>query len=275
MTLINGGRDYIVGDTVSIAGTYLGGATPANNLSFPVTKTTGSRVGIETTYSNIPSTNDGGGSGATFNVTRDANLDISGVSVVTGGTGYATTNTISIAGTYIGGATPGDNITLSPVECGTNKMPDLMFVQKVDDFKFRLSGFSTSLPFDFTSIGTGNQILSVTEPNKQALIMVDNIIQTPLTNKKLKVTVSEAVGVGTETITVSAGIGSLSKGDVLRMNDEFVKVKQIGDSTFVNARNAIFEHTVDNDFFYDTNRLNSSVVKVSDTSITMDDNPPY
>jgi hypothetical protein len=59
------------------------------------------------------------------------------------------------------------------------------------------------------------------------------------------------------------------------MNDEFVKVKQIGDSTFVNARNAIFEHTVDNDFFYDTNRLNSSVVKVSDTSITMDDNPPY
>ena len=275
VTLINGGRDYIVGDTVSIAGTYLGGATPANNLSFPVTKTTGSRVGIETTYTNIPSTNDGGGTGATFNVTRDANLDISGVSVVTGGTGYATTNTISIAGTYIGGATPGDNITLSPVECGTDKMPDLMFVQKVDDLKFRLAGFSTSLPLDFTSLGTGTHILSVTEPNKQALIMVDNIIQTPLTNKRLKVTVSEAVGVNTETITVSAGIGSLTKGDVLKLNDEFVKVKQIGDATFVNARTAEIENTVDNNFFYDTKRLNSSVVKVSDTSITMDDNPPY
>ena len=275
VTLINGGRDYIVGDNVSIAGTYLGGATPANNLTFPVTKTTGSRVGIETTYANIPSTNDGGGSGATFNVTRDANLDISGVSVVTGGTGYATTNTISIAGTYIGGATPGDNITLTPVECGTNVMPDLMFIQKVDDLNFRLSGFSTSLPFDFTSLGTGTHLLSVTEPNKQALIMVDNIIQTPLTNKRLKVTVSEAVGVNTETITVSAGIGSLTKGDVLRMNDEYLKVKQIGDSTFVNARTAEIENTVDNAFFYDTNRSNSTVIRVSDTSVTLDDNPPY
>ena len=275
VTLINGGRDYIVGDNVSIAGTYLGGATPANNLTFPVTKTTGSRVGIETTYTSIPSTNDGGGSGATFNVTRDANLDISGVSVVTGGTGYATTNTISIAGTYIGGATPGDNITLTPVECGTNKLPDEFFIQKVDDLKFRVAGFSTSLPFDITSLGTGTHLLKVLDPTKQTLIMVDNIIQTPLTNKRLKVTVSEAVGINTETITVSAGIGSLTKGDVLRLNNEYVKVKQIGDSTFVNARTAEIENTVDNAFFYDTNRSNSTVIRVSDTSVTLDDNPPY
>ena len=73
LLLINSGRDYIVGDNVSIVGTYLGGATPANNLTFPVTKTTGSRVGIETTYTSIPSTNDGG-SGATFNVTGDAGI---------------------------------------------------------------------------------------------------------------------------------------------------------------------------------------------------------
>ena len=275
VTLINGGRDYIVGDNVSIAGTYLGGATPANNLTFPVTKTTGSRVGIETTYTNIPSTNDGGGSGATFNVTRDANLDISGVSVVTGGTGYATTKTISIAGTYIGGATPGDNITLTPVECGRNTLPDEFFIQKVDDLKFRVAGFSTSLPFDITALGTGTHLLKVLDPTKQTLIMVDNIIQTPLTNKRLKVTVSEAVGINTETITVSAGIGSLTKGDVLRLGTEYVKVKQIGDSTFVNARTAEIENTVDNAFFYDTNRSNSTVIRVSDTSVTLDDNPPY
>jgi len=150
-----------------------------------------------------------------------------------------------------------------------------MFVAKVDDLKFRLSGFSTSLPFDFTALGTGKHELSVTEPNKQALIMVDNIIQTPLTNKRNKVTVSEAVGVNTETITISAGIGSLTKGDVLRMNDEFVKVKEIGDSTFVNARTAEIRNTVDNNFFYDTNRSNSTVIRVSDTSVTLDDNPPY
>ena len=105
--------------------------------------------------------------------------------------------------------------------------------------------------------------------------MVDNIIQTPLTNKRLKVTVSEAVGINTETITVSAGIGSLTKGDVLRLDSEYVKVKQIGDSTFVNARTAEIENTVDNAFFYDTDRSNSTVIKVSDTSVTLDDNPPY
>ena len=275
VTLISGGRDYIVGDTVGIAGTYLGGATPANNLLFPVTKTTGSRVGSATVYSNLPSTNDGSGSGATFNVTRDSNLDISGVSVVAGGTGYATTNTISIAGTYIGGSTPGDNITLTPVECGTNVLPDEMFVQKVDDLKFRVAGFSTSLPFDLTSLGTGTHLLKVQDPTKQTLITIDNIIQTPLTNKRLKVTVSEAIGINTESITISAGIGSLTKGDILRLGEEFVKVKQIGDSTFVNARTAELENTVDNSFFYDTNRSNSTVIRISDTSVTLDDNPPY
>ena len=242
---------------------------------FPVTKTTGSRVGIATVYSSLPSTNDGGGSGATFNVTRDANLDISKVEVVTGGTGYATTNAISIAGTYIGGSTPGDNITLTPVECGTNVLPDEMFVQKVDDLKFRVAGFSTSLPFDFTALGTGTHLLKVQDPTKQTLIMIDNIIQSPLTNKRLKVTVSEAIGINTESITISAGIGSLTKGDVLRLGEEYVKVKQIGDSTFVNARTAELENTVDNDFFYDTNRSNSTVIRISDTSVTLDDNPPY
>ena len=59
------------------------------------------------------------------------------------------------------------------------------------------------------------------------------------------------------------------------MNDEFVKVKEIGDSTFVNARTAEIRNTVDNNFFYDTNRSNSTVIRVSDTSVALDDNPPY
>ena len=55
----------------------------------------------------------------------------------------------------------------------------------------------------FTGLGTGTHLLKVLDPNKQTLIMIDNIIQTPLTNKRLEVTVSEAVGINTETITVS------------------------------------------------------------------------
>ena len=73
-------------------------------------------------------------------------------------------------------------------------MPDRLFIQKVDDVKFRIAGLSTSLPFQFTGLGTGTQILKVAEPNKQALILIDNIIQTPLSNKRLSVEVADAGG---------------------------------------------------------------------------------
>ena len=275
VVLIKGGQDYIVGDTVGIAGTYLGGATPANNLLFPVTKTTGSRVGIQTTYSNIPSTNNGSGSGAIFNITRDANLDIIAVGVVTGGTGYATTNTISIAGTYIGGTTPTNNIELTPVECGTNVMPNELFIQKVDDVNIRVAGLSTSLPFEFTGLGTGTHLLKVQDPNKQALIMIDNIIQTPIKNKLLNVEVTEAIGESGENIVVGSGIGSLAKGDILKVDDEFMKVQQIGEATFAQAKQAVATKVVDNNFYYDTKRVNSNVLNVDTTTATMDDNPPY
>ena len=275
VNLIKGGEGYIVGETVSIAGTYLGGATPANNLSFPVTKTTGSRVGIQTTYTNVPSTNDGSGTGATFNITRDSLLDIAGVEVVTGGTGYAVTNTISIAGTYIGGATPTNNILLTPVECGTDVMPNELFIQKVDDVNFRVAGLSTSLPFDFVGLGTGTHFLKVQDPNKQALIMIDNIIQTPLKNKLLSVTVNDALSAVDQGITVGSGIGSLAKGDILKIDDELLKVQQIGDATFAQARTAEVNKVVDNTFFYDTKRANSNVVSVDSEFATMDDNPPY
>ena len=275
VVLISGGEGYIVGDTVGIAGTYLGGATPANNLLFPVTKTTGSRVGIQTTYTNVPSTNNGSGSGAIFNITRDSNLDISNVGVVTGGTGYASTNVITIAGTYIGGATPTNNIELTPIECGTNIMPNELFVQKVDDVNFRVSGLSTSLPFEFTGLGTGTHLLKVQDPNKQALILIDNIIQTPITNKLLTVEVADAISASGENITVGAGIGSLSKGDILKVDDEFLKVKQIGEATFAQAKQAVANKVVDNNFYYDTKRVNSNVLNVDTTTATMDDNPPY
>ncbi len=275
VTLINGGAGYFVGDNVSIAGTHLGGATPANNLTFPITKVTGTRTGVSTMYSNVPSTNNGSGSGAVFNITRDGNLDITAVGVVTGGTGYASTNVVAIAGTYIGGSTPTDDVYLTPVELGTNVMPNELFVQKVDDFKFRVAGLSTSLPFNFVGLGTGTHILTVQEPTKQALIMVDNIIQTPIKNKKLSITVSSALGQTDEGVTVSAGIGSLTKGDILKIDNEYLKVKQIGDTTFAQARTAKAENTVANNFYYDTNRMNSSVTTADTTLASHDDNPPY
>ena len=182
---------------------------------------------------------------------------------------------ISIAGTYIGGATPTNNIELTPVECGTNVMPNELFIQKVDDVNFRVAGLSTSLPFNFVGLGTGTHALKVQDPNKQALIMIDNIIQTPIKNKLLSVEVSDAIGGTGENITVAAGIGSLSKGDIIKVDDELMKVQQIGEATFAQAKQAVANKVVDDNFYYDTKRLNSNVLNVDTTTATMDDNPPY
>jgi len=273
--LREGGYGYQVGETVSIAGTFMGGTSPTNDLSFVVTKVASTRAGIQTVYSNVPSTNDGSGSGAVFNVERDVNTDISKVTVVTGGSGYAGTNTISIAGTYIGGSTPTDNLYLTPTELGSNVMPSTVYVQKIDDVKFRLSGLTTSLAFDIVGLGTGTHLLRYANPTQNSLILVDGIIQSPIRNKKLSVSVTAPVGTEDQQITVGAGINSLGTDDLIKINDEYLKVKFIGKGSFVISRTADVETTVDQNFYYDKNRANSTVTSVDSTLVTSDDRPPY
>lgn len=273
--LREGGYGYKVGETVSIAGTFLGGTNPTNNLSFPVTKVASTRAGIQTVYSNLPSTTSGSGTGALFNVERDVNTDISKVTVVSGGTGYANTDTISIAGTYIGGSTPTDNLYLTPTELGRDTMPSTVYVQKIDDVKFRLSGLSTSLSFNITGFGTGTHLLKYAEPNENALILIDGIIQSPIRNKKLSVNITAPVASTDQQITVGAGINSISIGDLVKIDNEFVKVNFIGKGSFVVSRTAEVLSEVDQNFYYDTNRMNSTVTSVDDNTVTADDRPPY
>ena len=54
-----------------------------------------------------------------------------------------------------------------------------------------------------------------------------------------------------------------------------MKVQQIGEATFAQAKQAVATKVVDNNFYYDTKRVNSNVLNVDTTTATMDDNPPY
>jgi hypothetical protein len=130
VVLRDGGRGYSVGDTVSIAGTNMGGETPDNDLSFVVSKVSSTRISLEANgnYFNIPSdTSVGYGSGAIFNISRDDLGDVSRVTAVTGGKNYSLTDNISIAGTFIGGITPEDNLFLSPTVLGVDKLPTNLY----------------------------------------------------------------------------------------------------------------------------------------------------
>ena len=159
--LKDGGRGYGIGNTVSIAGTYLGGANPTHTLSFNVSKVSSTAIvsAANSSYTGVAGTTIVGvGSGATFNVLRDSVGKISSVQVANGGRSYSigvvgvgttstsstSTDLISIAGTYIGGSTPADNLYLSPTLLGTDILPKILYVDKLNNNQFKVSGLSTS-----------------------------------------------------------------------------------------------------------------------------------
>jgi hypothetical protein len=223
-----GGMDYVVGQTVSIAGTYIGGVSPTNDLTFTISKTGPTVIQSESdqTYLEVPS-NDL--NGATFNVSRDSSGAINSVSVLNGGTGYSSTSIISIAGTYIGGTTSSDDLIFTPLELGTQVLPDSVFVYKLNDNQFKLSGLSTSIFLDITNVGTGTHYLEYKNPNSSVVITIDGIIQKPISRKSLDVSLASSVSSASTTIIdISSGISSLSIRDIINIDNELVSITNIG-----------------------------------------------
>lgn len=229
--LKEGGGNYSVGDQVGISGTYLDGATPANDLTFTVSKVSSSRIPGESgeTYLNVPSlTLSGSGSGATFNVTRDEIGDISIIQVSYGGIGYALTSTIKIDGSNIGGSSGTDDAFISPVGLGTDVLPNVLYVNKLSDNTFRVQGTPNSNNLNISTLGVGTHSLSIDNPNANSLILIDNIIQSPLYIRNVDVELDQLVGIGSTNIYLSVGISSISGLDFLRIDDEYLKIESIG-----------------------------------------------
>ena len=256
--LKDGGRGYGIGNTVSIAGTYLGGTNPTNTLSFTVSKVSSTAIvsAANSTYTGVAGTTTLGiGSGATFIISRDSVGKISSLQVSNGGRNYSIgvvgvgtttisstpTDIISIAGTSIGGSTPADNLFLSPTLLGTDILPEVLYVDKLNDNQFKVSGLSTSLNLDIVSYGIGTHSFTYNEPNSSALITIDNIIQSPLYRRGITLYPSASIGIG-NTIVLRSGISSLTSLDVLMIDSELVKVRSVG----IGSTNSI---TVDRAFY--------------------------
>lgn len=117
------GENYFVGDQIRIAGTDLGGASPANDIIISITGVdsggsitsfafTGSGTGTGS-YTSVSGTNElMTGSTAAFTVVR--NSGVYSVSVISnGGSGYRLGNRISISGLILGGSAPANNCTIT------------------------------------------------------------------------------------------------------------------------------------------------------------------
>ena len=236
--LKDGGRGYGIGNTVSIAGTYLGGANPTHTLSFKVSKVSSTSIvsAANSTYTGIAGTTTVGvGSGAKFNISRDSSGKINSVQVANGGRSYAIgnqtdgslTDIISIAGTSIGGSTPADNLYLSPTLLGTDLLPQVLYIDKLNDNQFKVSGLSTSSNLNIDNYGIGTHSFTYPEPNSSALITIDNIIQSPLYRRGTTLYPAASIGIG-NTIYLRSGISSLTSLDVLMVDSELMKVRSVG-----------------------------------------------
>lgn len=133
ITVSNGGSNFAPGDTVTFAGTDLGGVSPDNDIVIQVDGVTsgviidyqilGSPIGAtgNATYSPVIPTNIANvGVGAVFSVTRAAGAYTA--IATTAGSGYEAGNSIRILGTDLDGASPLNDCILTVLSVGGGSM---------------------------------------------------------------------------------------------------------------------------------------------------------
>jgi hypothetical protein len=137
-----------------------------------------------------------------------------------------------------------DGLSIQPLGIGqtlnnlgilTNIMPSIAYAIKIDPDNFRLSSrreyAESGIAITFTSAGGGNSHeLEMKEKLSKCLISVDDIIQSPLAYTPINYKLENNGGnIGiANTIVCVSGISSIVSGDVLKIDDEFMKVIAIG-----------------------------------------------
>ena len=155
-------------------------------------------------------------------------------------------NRVSIAATNtyeasVGGAT-------------TNFLPSSLYVIKLDNNRFKVTGFSTSTAantFVPTAVGTGTEhSFDAGNPENRVMIDIDGVIQSPLYNKSVSVVLANAVGLTSTSLKLKgaggqAGITSIKSNDIINIGNELMRVNQvgIGSTNVVSVDRAIFGTT--------------------------------
>ena len=106
------GSNYAVGDTITIAGTGIGGTSPANDIVLTVTQLSGTSIGTATHTGKTQTSTSGSGSSAEFTVVTDGSGGYA-VTVTALGSGYAVNDTVTISGANLGGSSPANDLTFT------------------------------------------------------------------------------------------------------------------------------------------------------------------
>ena len=114
----------------------------------------------------------------------------------------------------------------------TTKLPSQVFAIRVDDDNIRLAGLSSDAKslryFDISAVGSGLQKLTSTTQNTRCMLLIDGIIQTPLTTSDISVSLGSSVGTSTETSITLSGITSINTNSLIQIDDEIIRVGVVG-----------------------------------------------
>jgi hypothetical protein len=123
----------------------------------------------------------------------------------------------------------------------TNKLPENVYTVKVDENSIRLARTaSDALSFvpktlDITNVGTGttHRIVS-TNQNAKVIVAIDNLIQSPVVSTAITTTLA-INAFTTDDILYFSGITSFFGGDLIRVENEIMRIEGVG----IGSTNAI------------------------------------
>ena len=134
----------------------------------------------------------------------------------------------------IGITSVGIGATLDSVGVVTDRLPTKVFAIKVNNDVFKLASrkdfAEVGIFVTFTSIGEGNSHeLEMSKKNEKTIITVDDVIQSPISYSTLDYTLDNGAPLGPSTSFISlSGISSIGIGDLLEIDNEYVKVNNVG-----------------------------------------------
>lgn len=204
-----------------------------------INDTNNNRTNFELTYKSLPIFERAFDARDPFNVRLDENslylpkhFFVTGEKVLYRSQQFNRTSTeksIGIAATFVSGIGV------------TDKLPSVAYVYKFDNSRIGLCSSpeaAYSIPprlYDFTTLGIDNlHYITATDQNKKALIAIDNVIQSPIVETKIKSSLIKNV-VNADTTLVFSGITSFFSGDLIKINDEIMKIDAVGVGSTTNV----------------------------------------
>lgn len=126
-------------------------------------------------------------------------------------------------------------VSPSPITYSGGDLPSTVYVvNRQGDDEFYISDVKNGSPLTFTSTGSGNiHRFIMAKRNEKCLITIDNIAQTPISYAKIS-TVLDGNGGGittTSTIFSLNDISSINTLDILKIDDEYMEVINVGIGT--------------------------------------------